>query len=78
LISCYLQHALLRSLRDERRDNLGICEMGRRCPAAAWLQQLTSLASAFQDLLRFADHGDRRAVEALERMAGFWDSALPA
>ena len=25
----------------------------------------------FQDLLRFADHGDRRAVEALERMARF-------
>jgi predicted NBD/HSP70 family sugar kinase len=25
----------------------------------------------FEDLLRFADHGDRRAVEALERMARF-------
>ena len=32
----------------------------------------------FEDLLRFADHGDRRAVEALERMARFSGSAWRA
>ena len=38
---------------------------------AAPREPTTTLASRFEDLLRFAQNGDRRAVEALDRMARY-------
>ena len=46
-------------------------ELSRRSTLRPWTKLTVGDIPRFEDLLRFAEHGDRRAVQALERMARY-------